>query len=385
MSGLSADGFERKRLTDIKTEIETALKIVFGDNIDLTPQSGFGQFIGIVSEALSDQWENQEDVYNSQYPSTAQGSQLSNVVMYNGIERQEATNSTVTGTITGAENIIIPAGSKASVGVTGSVFVTLSEVTIPAPGTIDVAMNSEEKGVIEAIAGTLTVIETPIFGWETITNGNDALAGRDEETDAELRIRREQSTQALGQNLVDSLFGQLLNIDGVEDAIVISNGSDSVDVNGIPAHQFLSSVLVGDNADIAQSIWLNTPQGIASYGAETEIVTDTQGFPQVVKFTRPDDVDTYFKINIEVDPGEFSEADVETIKLAVVAYGIANFKIADDVIRSEFYTPINTIAGILSIDLRIGLGISPTGTSNIPIAVDEISRYDTTRVEVNVL
>ncbi len=34
MSGLSAAGFERKRLTEIKTGIENRLKLVFGENID---------------------------------------------------------------------------------------------------------------------------------------------------------------------------------------------------------------------------------------------------------------------------------------------------------------------------------------------------------------
>lgn len=383
MSGLTADGFERKRLTYIKTEIEDALKLVFGDNIDLTPQSGFGQFIGIISESISDQWESQENVYNSQYPSTAQGNQLSNVVMYNGIERQEATNSTVTATINGTAGTVIPIGSKASVDTTGAIFVTLSEVIIPGGGSVSVNMNSEEKGSIEAVAGTLTTIETPIFGWASIINASDALVGRDEETDAELRIRRVQSTQALGQNLVDSLFGQLLNIDGVEDAVVISNGTDAP-VGGIPAHQFLSSVLGGADVDIADAIWKNTPQGILSFGTTTVIHTDTQGFPQEVKFTRPDDVDIYFKIDITTDatfPGT-GEADIKT---AVVEYGVANFKISDDVIMSNFYTPINTVPGITSIDLFIGLSASPSGTSNISIDTDEISRYDTTRVEVNVV
>ncbi|MCK5026671.1 MAG: baseplate J/gp47 family protein, partial [Nanoarchaeota archaeon] len=186
MSGLTATGFERKRLVDIKADIETRLKLIFGENIDLSPQSGFGQFVGIESEAQSDQWESQENIYNSQYPSTAQGVQLSNVVMYNGIERFKASNSTVTGTISGINGTVIPAGSKASVVATGDIFVTLSEATISG-GSVAVAMNSEEKGSIEATAGTLTVIETPIFGWVSITNNNDALVGSGEETDAELR------------------------------------------------------------------------------------------------------------------------------------------------------------------------------------------------------
>lgn len=384
MSGLTAAGFERKRLIDIKTEIEDALKLAFGDNIDLTPQSGFGQFIGIISESLSDQWESQENVYNSQYPPTAQENQLSNVVMYNGIERQDATNSTVTATISGTAGTVIPSGSQASVASTGLVFETVSEVIIGGGGSITVAMQSVDAGAIEAVAGTLTVIETPIFGWTSITNSLDATVGREEETDAELRIRRELSTQALGQNLVDSLFGQLLNIDGVEDAVVISNGTDAV-VDGIPAHQFLSSILGGDNDEIAAVIWDNTPQGILSFGATTVAIIDDQGFSQDVKFTRPSEVDIYFKIDITIDATEFPGTGSADIKAAVVAYGIANFKISDDVIRSEFYTPINETPGILTVDLFIGLGASPSGTSNLTIDPDEISKYDISRVEVNIV
>jgi len=383
MSGLSAFGFERKRLTDIKTDIEDALKLVFGENIDLEPQSGFGQFAGILSEAISDQWENQENTYNSQYPSTAQKNQLSNVVMYNGIERQDATNSTVTATISGTAGTVIIVGSQASVASTGLVFETLSEVIIGGGGSVTVEMQAVDTGTIEAAAGTLTVIETPIFGWTSITNSLDALVGRDEEKDAELRIRRELSTQAFGLNLVDSLFGQLLNIDNVEDAVVISNGTDAP-VGGIPAHQFLSSIIGGDNDEIAQVIWNNTPQGILSYGATTIVVTDDQGFSQDVKFTRPGDVNIYFKIDITVDTNEFPGTGAADIKAAVVAYGLANFKISDDVIRIEFYTAINATPGILTMALFIGLAPNPAGTANLTIDPDEISRYDISRVEVNV-
>lgn len=382
MSGLSASGFERKRLTDIKEEIEVALKSVFGENIDLAPQSGFGQFVGIVSEALSDQWINQENIYNSQYPSTAQGNQLSNVVMYNGIERKQASKSTVTATISGVNGTTIPVGSQASVVGTEDIFVTLSEVIITG-GSIDVSMESLNFGSISAAAGTLTQIETPIFGWTSITNALDAVEGLDEETDAELRVRREQSTQALGQNLIDSLFGQLSNLDGVID-VVVKDNKTAIPADGIPAYQFLVSIKGGANASIAEIIWNNTPQGIASAGAVTEVITDAQGFPQDVKFTRPSEVDIYFKVDITTD-ADFPGTGSDDIKAAIVAYGEENFGIDDDVILSEFYTPINTIPGITSIDLFIGLAPSPAGTSNIVIAIDEISDYDISQVEVNIV
>lgn len=380
MSGLSETGFERKRLVDIKTDIENRLKLVFGENIDLTPQSGFGQFVGIESEAQTDQWQNMENVYNSQYPSTAQGAQLSNVVLLNGIERQEATNSTVTETLTGIAGTVILTGSKIATSDTASVFVTLADATIGVGGTIDVAMEAEETGEIEAAIGTLTEIKTPVYGLTSATNAAAASIGREEETDAALRIRREQSTQALGQNLVDSLYGQLLNIDGVTDALVQSNGTDAV-VDGIPAHQFLSVVLGGLDADIASAIWANTPQGIGSFGATTVIHTDAQGFPQDVLFSRPSEIDIYFKITIGTD-SEYPVDGTAQLKQAVVDYGDANFSISDDVILTQFYTPINSISGIVSIDLRIGLVPSPTGTSNLTIDLDEVSAYDITDVEV---
>jgi uncharacterized phage protein gp47/JayE len=383
MSGLTADGFERKRLIDIKETIETALKAAFGGNIDLSPQSGFGQFIGIVSEALADQWESQENVYNSQYPSTAQGNQLSNVVDYNGITRQDATFSTVTATITGLAGTFISAGSLASVASTGVQFETLVEVTIPVSGTVDVNMQAVETGAKDAVAGTLTQIDSPVYGWTSITNASDATTGRDEETDAELRIRREQSTQALGQNLVDSLFGQLLNLDGVEDAVVISNGTNTTDANGIPAHQFLSVVLGGVESDIVSAIWKNTPQGISSFGAVTAYATDDQGFPQTVKYSRPAEVPIYFAIYLTVDSNIFESIDINTIKANIVTYGQANFKISDNVIKSEFYCPINQTDGILNIDLRIGTAPTPTGTDNIEIDAEEIADFDTSYIVIS--
>jgi uncharacterized phage protein gp47/JayE len=378
---LTASGFERKRLIDIVADVEDRLKLAFGNNIDLSPQSVFGQLVGIFSELISDEWQSQENVYNSQYPSTAQGNQLSNVVLYNGIVRQEATFSTVTAIISGVTGTTIQAGSLASVVGTGEIFVTDTEVTLT-NGDVSVTMTAQNSGPIAAEIGTLTQIESPIFGWTGITNAVAASLGTDEETDAELRARRELSTQALGQNLVDALFGQLLNLDGVTDALVFSNGQN-VTVNGIPPHQFLSVIEGGEEEDIVQTIWNNTPQGILSHGSISAFITDAQGFTQEVKYSRPTSIPIYFKIDITPDP--LVTISEDEIKANVVAYGNENFGIGDDVIRTQFYTPINLTEGILSYDLFIGLAASPAGTTNISIDLEEVSAYDAGNVEVNIL
>ena len=384
--GLTTSGFNRKRLVDIKDDIETALKAVFGENIDLQSESVFGQFVGILSEALADQWESQEDVYNSQYPNTASGTSLSNVVLLNGITRLAAQKATfeTDPTLSGVSGTLVPAGSVASTSDTGTRFVTLADATIGGGGTVQVEMESEEAGLYEAAIGTLTVIETPVYGWTGINNTVAATPGRDEETDSELRIRQSQSTTAASRNNADGLFAQLNNLTGVVDASVIENKTDAVDGYGIPAHSFECFVQGGDNDEIAQTIWNNTPQGILSHGDTTIVIEDAQGYDQNVSFTRPSEIDIYVKANISVD-SSFPAGGVDEIKANVTSYGETNFEIGDDVIYSQIFTPIHQTTGVIDVTLTIGLAPSPVGTSNITIDIDEISSWDISQVEVNIV
>jgi len=382
MSGLTAQGFERKRLIDILSGPEAAQKLIFGDNINLDPESRFGQLNGIIAEAISDQWEGQENIYYAMYPSTAQGVQLSNVVQLNGINRDSGDNSTVTATVTGTAGLSIPAGSLASVTGTEEVFETLDTVIIPAAGFIDVAMASVDEGAIEAVAGTLVNIETPIFGWTAITNAADANPGRLEETDPELRIRREASTAAGGNNLADACAAQLNNLDDVTSAIVIDNKTDIVDANGLDPHTFAAVAIGGAAAEIAGVVWSNTPQGIDSFGGLSEVITDGQGFSQTVNYSRAADIDIYFKVDITTNSDYPGDGDAQ-IKAAIVAYGEANFGIYNDVILSAFYTPINSVPGIIGIILTMNkTGAPVVETANITIAYNEISRYNIADISI---
>jgi len=379
--GLTVDGFNRKRLADIKAEKEAAFKVVFGENINLNPQSNFGQIIGIESESEALVWDLAELVYNAFYPSTSQGVQLSNLVTINGIERKPATFSKVLLTLTGVDGTIIPAGSLVAIPNNTEKFSTDLDATISG-GTISVNATAINSGPVIALAGSLTQIDTPVFGWQTVTNPSDATEGTYEETDDELRDRRAKSTQTAGQNLVDSLFGQLSNIDNVTSARVISNGTDVTSPENIPAHQFLSIVQGGSNADIANAVWLNTPQGILSYGDITEQITDSQGFSQDIKFSRPIAKDIYFKVTVTTDSNYPGSGDVD-IANNIKDFGTSAYGIGEDVILSQFYTPINAVQGVVSIDLKMGFSANPTGTTNLVIDFNEISNYDVSFITVS--
>jgi len=380
--GLISTGFNRKRLVDLITQFQDEAKDLWGENIDLTPESNFSRSIAIHAEAYSKIWEIAEDVYNSQYPRTAQGVMLSNVVELNGIQRQPAEYSTVDLTFTGTAGTVIPAGFQ--VGNSNSyIYKTTEDGTI---GAINVIIPSQsiEKGLFDSGAGTITEIINPLYGVDTATNVDVVTAGRFEESDTELRIRRESSVAIAGQNTKNALESQLLNIKDVFDAVVTSNGTNAT-VDGVPAHTFRSVVYGGLDADIGLAVWINTPQGILSSGAVSVVVVDSTGTNQTVKFTRPTAKPVYFDIDITVDSTKFIGTDTEIIKELVKEFGDINFKISDDVLASRFFIPIMSVEGVLDATIKLGFSSSPTNTANLAVTSEEISTYNTANIEVNII
>lgn len=139
--GLSLTGFNPKRQSDIISEIQSSLQDALGQNINLLPQSVYGQIVGIFSERESLVWELAEAVYSSQYPSGAEGSSVDNILALNNIARRlpaRATKTAPTDTsgtfglvFYGTPGTIVPAGSIISVdGNPALQFVTDETITI---------------------------------------------------------------------------------------------------------------------------------------------------------------------------------------------------------------------------------------------------------------
>jgi uncharacterized phage protein gp47/JayE len=132
--GMTAEGFSKPTLDEIKKEIEDALKSTFGAFINLLPGSIFSLLVGIYAEREAEIWEAMEDVYYSQYPNTADGVSLDNVGQLSGITRLTAAKSRVLDYVlygdTGTE---VPAGTRFSVQESpSSQFETVSTVTLVA-------------------------------------------------------------------------------------------------------------------------------------------------------------------------------------------------------------------------------------------------------------
>ena len=384
MTQLTSQGFTRTRLDERLTALQEAMRAIFGPTLNLDPDTMDGQALGVFAESQSNLDQLAEDVYHSFNPQSATGVALSRLVQLNGIRRIEGTYSTVALRCVGSQGTFIPAGSLVKSTATNATFETTEEATISASGEIDIAARSAVKGAVLAPAGTLTKIDTPIFGWQTVTNLLDAAPGRNEETDEQLRLRRRASTSTPGQAIVDAMYGALTNIPEVRQAKVYENDQDIIDANGLPPHSIYCIVEGGADADILDTIWLKKTAGTTTHGTTTGQVTDSMGNPHTLNFSRPADVNVWVTVNLHTRPGWPTDG-AQRITNALTAWAVANQSIGEEVIHSRLSDPDNTVPGHSIDSLYIGTAANPAGTANIAVPFDGLARFDSSRIVVNVL
>lgn len=242
-------------------------------------------------------------------------------------------------------------------------------------------VQSVSAGEVNAEVNTLTNILTPQLGWDSVTNPIAASAGRNLETDEELRLRFRETKFERASNILEALYSALINLEGVEEVRIYENDTDVVDAFGVPAHSFMPIIVGGISSEIAQTIWENKPMGIRSYGDTTVVIFDTQGFAHNIGFDRPDPVPLYITMTLTTD-SDFPATGPDSIRSALINY-IDSLKIGDDVVYSRLYTPINTVLGHQIDSLTIGTSPSPVGTSNVVIAFNQIATISSSNIVIN--
>ena len=387
--GVTPEGFKRKRLELLLTEVNSAVKSIFGENLNVSPESPDGQINGSIAESNANLWEIANASFDSFNPSAATGVALSNLVQLNGITRFAATFSSSLVAVVGSQGTVIPAGSLISTSDTGDQFATDIEVTIPVGGTINVLAFALVTGPINALSGTLTIIDSPVTGWDTVNNASDAILGGNEETDAELRVRREQSVARDAQAIVDAIFAEVRAIPSVSEVVVLENDTNvGPDANGLPAHSVHVIAVGGSDQDIGEAIFLKKTLGATSFGTTTVQVGDGQGIPHDISFSRPTVIPIFIVVNLTTFSGYPADGDGQ-IKQAIVDYAEGNlvvgrgFFLGNDVIHSEIYTPINSIAGHTVDSMFAKISDPADQTSDIAIAVGETSQFIISNITVN--
>lgn len=262
MASFDGNGLEIDRLADVRDDIEAALREAFGDGINLGDESPFGVITAIMSERYSLLWEILESVYQASFPNTSFGIYLDELVAFNGIVREAATRSVVDltfqrSTATGTGDVLVPIGTQVTApGGSITIWATTVEATIlSASETVTVQASADVFGPTGALAGTLTVMSNSPLNVESVTNAFDAELGDDEETDAELKLRRVTQLGRTGTSTESGIRSALQLLDDVRATAIVLNDTDLM-VGDLPPHSFESFVAPETGIDLGQTITL---------------------------------------------------------------------------------------------------------------------------------
>lgn len=441
MAGVTSEGFVPKTLDELLADVDAPIKAFVGESAALHAQARLGQIRGIVSERYADLWEALEALEASFDPDQAEGTALDALCALTGTVRKAATKSTVTGTATGNNGTVLPSGRTVSVAEIGTKFVTLAGATLVsltpwAPYTavvgdrrsnasrsyicitagatagaggptttaaditdgsahwryigegtaaIDVACEAQETGPKTAVSGTLTVIETPVGGWSSFINLLDAKLGTDLETDAALRLRREQEIRASGTSSLEALKAKVRQVTDVTAVDGFENKTDVTDADGVPPHAVEMLVTGGTDQAVLDAVFANKSGGIATHGTTSGTVTDSQGTNHTTKFSRPTEVLAYVRVDVVKDPEKYPTDGDAQIKAKIATYG-NSLGSKYDIVSSRLGAQSFGVSGVLELSLTYVSKFpttTPVSSATIPVSAREIAKFDTSRVTVN--
>lgn len=371
---VTSAGLTIQNLNDIIASLEVGFRAIYGADINIDSNSPDGQMLNLIAQAKIDVLEVVKQVYNNFDPDQAQGVVLDQRVAINNIRRQGGTYTLQSINITVDRNLTLQGldadvNDPDGVGYTvsddaGNQFI-LTDTTDLTSGTTSLTFRAKENGAVETTPNTITNPVTIILGVTAINNPTGALeVGKNQETDSQLRLRRQRSPANSSNGYLNGLQGFLFDLDGVTDCKVYENDTSITDSDGIPGHAIWAIIEGGADSEIADVIYTRKTAGCNMKGDTTYSITNPAGQIVAIKFDRPNSAELYIKFNIQPT---ISGQIIDTVA------------IADYLAENLTYT-IGQTADSSDINIFAKAAIASTGASAVPLAIlvsdDDISYVD---------
>ena len=315
--GISAEGLTLFDYNQTLDSIQGGMNEIYaadGELINFDSSSPDGQFSNILAQLMSDNKELDREVYNSFNPDNCSGTVQDARYSLNYITRKGGTftiqniDITVNKTVTlegldGRYNDITAASYTVSDDA-GNLWYLIDTAELTA-GSYSLPFRSRLTGAFNPLVNTITTQVTKVLGVVSVNNSVAPTSlGQAQETDEQFRIRRNRSTTTRGQNNYDAMNAQLLELDGVTDAIVHVNNTSSTDATGTAAYTVWAIVDGGANDKIATVIYQNGC-GLPTRGGVTTTTRNVAGQIITVNFDRVNPVDLYIKFDVKVVDSDF--------------------------------------------------------------------------------
>ena len=327
---IDASGITIQTFEEIFNELVAGYQAIYGVDIDLSQNTPDGQRIAIEAKARHDMQAFGLSIANNFDPDFARGIFQAKIAKLAGIFPRPATRSTWDLEITSTRILTLPIGYQISDDL-GQLWQLPAPVTIPI-GVSDITFVATDFGAVTGLAGAVFTPVTVILGVTGFTATDNAVVGKNEETDEEFLQKRNLSLENPAFSTTGSLNAQLLNLPGVTDAFVYENDTDDFGPPDNPdwmldAHSIWAIVEGGTIDDIMQALLFKKTGGTGMKGdIEADIpetLTRPDGSTFVIAHTRRFDRPTYEPVYIRLtatrkDP--LVPVDVALIKQKIATY-----------------------------------------------------------------
>jgi uncharacterized phage protein gp47/JayE len=363
---IDGSGIQIQTLTEILNDIINGtanipgLKQIYGDDINTDSNSPDGQLINIFALSKQDILDLIVQDYDSKDPDQAVGVALDALCQLCGIYRQGGTYTEVEVTVTTDRSLNLN-GLDTAVPFTisdsnGNLFYLIISATLDSGANL-LNFRAADIGYIQVLANTLTTTVDKILGIVNVNNiSTPYQVGADQETDAQLRLRRQNSTALPAQGFLQSLEAGLSSIVGVAEAIVYENNESTVDTDGVPGHSIWVVVDGGTDENVAEMIYRYRNAGCGMKGNETVNVTQVDGSTFPIYFDRA--VDEYLYIVLYIDSLSSTTIDEDALRTALAAaYTLGIYDEADITSITALVHEINPDLLVTDAGVKIAGGV----------------------------
>lgn len=432
MAGMTPEGFVPETFESLRLQIYERVRAELGP-VPLDESTIEGLTLDIIIEAMIKLWEIAEVCYSAIDIDKATGAALDALCILTGTFRRPATFSIGESVIlTGVPATLVPSGSEASSGPTGTTVRTIGDATIVAslaiapltayvlgtirtnagnvyyahddvPNTIAAPTHTnrptgfsfgpldpqtywtwvgEGTGHIAGVKARATLTgpravptfaltdrETNIVGWDGVGNSADFTLGRNQETDEELRVSREAQIQAPGTSTKKAIRSALLAADPVNIVqVTVFMNNTDGTVDGMPPHSVEALVRGGEDQLIFDTLLENVAAGIATHGNTDGFAVDEEGTSESMSFSRPVEKPIYVVVQLTKEADVYPDDGDAQVKAAIVAYGQAQNTGRDVVSSALIGAVFKAVPGIIDITAMF-IGLAPAPGTAVTIPI----------------
>lgn len=287
---ITATGLEVATYAELVAQFTAAFQDIYGTDINLNSNSSDGQLMNIFIQSVMDVQDLLVQIYNGFDPDNAIGVVLDQRVALNGIQRLGGTFTITPITIVTSQALTLYGLDQTAQPVytvadnAGNQWQLQTTQSPTGPGTFVYNFQAANPGAILTIPNTITIPVTIVLGVTSINNPSIySTLGINEESDAALRMRRQQSVALASQGFLSGLVAALENVTGITFVKVYENVTGTTDSDGVPGHSIW--VIVSGTAapvDIATAIYTKRNAGCGMFGAQSYTITQVDGSPFVI-------------------------------------------------------------------------------------------------------